>query len=73
MKGVPYLSRREEVDREIASMRKFHKKLLRSKKKARAFLIKCGILNKTGKKLAKMYREDTPWPISRANASIYRD
>ena len=49
-----YLTRKEEVDREIAAMRRAHKKLMRSKKKIRQFLIEGGFMTEDGK-LTKRY------------------
>ena len=46
----------EEVRREIKAMRKAGKEIASSPAKARAFLIKAGILAKNGKGLAAKYR-----------------
>lgn len=42
--------------KEMASMERAFKKIMRSKKSAREFLIKAGILDQTGERLAKRYR-----------------
>jgi hypothetical protein len=39
-----------------AAMKRAAKRAMRSKKAARAFLVRAGILNKSGKGLAKPYR-----------------
>ena len=49
-----YLTRKEQVDREIENMRRFGEKLRRSKKKTREFLIKGGFMTEDGK-LTKRY------------------
>jgi hypothetical protein len=54
MNGSSYLTRKEEVDRDIERMHRFTNKLLKSKKKARDFLIKGGFITKDGK-LTKRY------------------
>jgi hypothetical protein len=47
------------IDKEIAEMDAYVKKIASSKKKSIAFLKRAGILNKKGK-LAKQYRNKTP-------------
>jgi hypothetical protein len=54
MSGPLYRRTKEEVDREIADMKSFGKELRRSKKRTKAFLIKCGFITEEGK-LTKQY------------------
>ena len=44
-----------DVDREVKSIREFTKKITKSKKTAREFLIRAGYITKSGK-LTKRYR-----------------
>lgn len=44
------------VEEHLVASKRLMKKVLRSKKSARAFLIRAGILDKQGKELAKPYR-----------------
>lgn len=48
----------EIVSEHLRASREFRKSTKGSPAKARAFLIKAGILNKTGTKLAKRYRPE---------------
>ncbi|HEV7405066.1 MAG TPA: hypothetical protein VGO11_19135 [Chthoniobacteraceae bacterium] len=52
--GVLYPRSKEEVDEMIASLHRGTAKLLKSKKKAREFMIKNGFMTKDGK-LTKRY------------------
>jgi hypothetical protein len=45
-----------EVDREVATIRRVGKEIARTKESARAFLIRTGLLTKSGRHLAKRYR-----------------
>lgn len=47
---------RSQAKREIREMRDYARKTVSSPAKARAFLVKAGILTKNGKNLAKPYR-----------------
>jgi hypothetical protein len=53
-RGSTYLTRKEEVDEMIASLHRGTAKLLKSKKKAREFMIKHGFMTEDGK-LTKRY------------------
>ena len=56
MSTIIFRRSKAEVDREVAAIDWFGKKIARSKKSARAFLVKAGILTKDGKRLSKHYR-----------------
>lgn len=45
-----------EVDREVAAIRRVGKEIARTKESARDFLIRTGLLTKSGKQLSKRYR-----------------
>ena len=49
-------STEEMVKQHLAASKRVMKKVLRSRKSAREFLISAGILDKDGKRLAKPYR-----------------
>lgn len=48
---------KEEVDRELAILRKNHKKRMKSKKEMLAFLVRAGLMDKDGNP-TKPYRND---------------
>jgi len=50
------LTTEQIVRQHVAASRRFRKSIRGDAAKARAFLIKAGILNKSGTKLAKRYR-----------------
>jgi hypothetical protein len=55
MSTIIFRRSKAEVDREVAAMRRFSKKITRTKKSARAFLIRGGFITKDGK-LTERYR-----------------
>ena len=54
MSGVLYTQRKAEADKMIADLQAFGRKIRRSKKSARAFLIRGGFMTQDGK-LTKRY------------------
>lgn len=53
---TPKLPRNEMVEEHLKASARVMKRVLSSKKNTRQFLIEAGILDKTGKRLAKAYR-----------------
>lgn len=47
---------KEEIDKEVAAIHRVGVENAKTKKKARAFLIKAGFITKDGKQLAEPYR-----------------
>ena len=45
-----------EVDRQVAAIHRVGKEIAKTKESARAFLIRTGMLTKSGKQLSKRYR-----------------
>jgi hypothetical protein len=52
-----YPRSKEETDKELAILRKHHQKRLKSKKAMLAFLVRAGLVTKSGKP-TKRYRND---------------
>ncbi len=52
-----YWRSKEEVDRELAILRKNHLKRMKSKKEMLAFLVRAGLMDKNGNP-TKPYRDD---------------
>lgn len=52
-----YTRSKEETDKELAILRKHHQKRMKSKKEMLAFLVRAGLVTKSGKP-AKRYRND---------------
>lgn len=52
-----YPRSKEEVDKEIAILRKNHLKIIKSRESAKAFLVRAGLLGKDGKPTER-YRND---------------
>jgi|GEM_PF-3805147 len=52
-----YPRSKEDTDKELAILRKHHQKRMKSKEEALAFLVRAGLVTKSGK-LAKRYRND---------------
>jgi len=52
-----YPRSKEETDKELAILRKHHKEIIKSKESALAFLVRAGLVSKSGKP-TKRYRND---------------
>ncbi|MDP1586211.1 MAG: hypothetical protein Q8M07_00585 [Prosthecobacter sp.] len=52
-----YPRSKEETDKELAILRKHHQKRMKSKKEMLAFLVRAGLVTKSGKP-TKRYRND---------------
>lgn len=57
MHAVLYPRTKKEIDAEIAAMEKHSREVRKTRESARAYLVRAGIITKTGK-LTKRYRAD---------------